>query len=107
MLDAVGLGTGRTGSTVAVAKGGGASINGAGGRCRVVCWRVIFTTSRPTDRPANAASGLVAAVRRSARVTGAPGMAWMWPTLPATLTARPVRAVAQGQMRWRAGQASR
>src|SRR5215469_972396 len=50
-------------------------------------WRVIFTTSSPTDRPANAASGLVAAVSRSARMTGWPGMAWMWPMLPATLTA--------------------
>jgi hypothetical protein len=38
-------------------------------------WRVIFTTSRPTDRPANAASGLVAAVSRSARMTGWPGSA--------------------------------
>jgi hypothetical protein len=70
-------------------------------------WRVIFTTSSPTDRPANAAMGLVAAVSRSARMTGWPGSAWMWPMFPATLTARPIRAVAQGQIRCRAGQPSR
>jgi hypothetical protein len=33
-------------------------------------WRVIFSTSSPTDRPANAAIGLVAAVSRSATITG-------------------------------------
>src|SRR5215831_12348772 len=61
------------------------------------CWRVIFSTSRPTARPANAARGLVAAVSRSVRVTGWPGPGWMWPTFPATLTIRPVSAVADGQ----------
>ncbi len=58
---------------------------------------VIFRTSRPTASPANAAIGLVAAVRRSARMTGWPGPAWMWPMFPAMLTIRPVSAVAQGQ----------
>ena len=87
--------------------GGGASISVPAGRRRAACWRVIFTTSSPTDRPANAASGLVAAVSRSVTLTGSPGPAWMWPTFPATLTARPVSAVAHGQTRCRAGQASR
>jgi hypothetical protein len=67
-------------------------------------WRVIFTTTSPTDRPA---SGLVAAVSRSARMTGWPGSAWMWPMFPATLTARPISAVAHGQILCGAGQPSR
>jgi hypothetical protein len=70
------------------------------------CWRVIFRTSRPMARPANAQIGLVAAVRRSARITGWPGAGWMWPMFPATLTPRPIRAVAHGQIRCRAGQPS-
>ncbi len=69
--------------------------------------RVIFRTSRPTASPANAAIGLVAAVRRSARMTGWPGSGWMWPMFPAMLTVRPVSAVAQGQTRCRGGQPSR
>ncbi|HUK72148.1 MAG TPA: hypothetical protein VLW50_25825 [Streptosporangiaceae bacterium] len=40
---------------------------------RAVCWRFIRNTSSPTVKPANTASGLVAAVSRSASVTGWPG----------------------------------
>jgi len=50
------------------------------------CWRVIFSTSSPMASPANAAIGLVAAVIRSARMTGRPGWAWMWPMLLARLS---------------------
>jgi hypothetical protein len=57
--------------------------------------------------PANAATGLVAAVSRSARMTGWLGTGWMWPMFPATLTARPVSAVVQGQIRFLAAQPSR
>jgi hypothetical protein len=48
-------------------------------------------------KSAKAASGLVAAVRRSDSVTGWPGRGWMCPTLPTTLTTSPVIVVAQGQ----------
>jgi hypothetical protein len=58
-------------------------------------------------RPAKAARGLVAAVSRSAVMTAWPGRAWMWPMFLAMLTARPVMAVAQGQIRCRAGHPSR
>ena len=71
------------------------------------CWRVIFSTSSPT---AQAGERGERAGRRGEAVGEHHRMAgrgWMWPMLPATLTTRPARAVAQGQIRCRAGQPSR
>jgi hypothetical protein len=53
-----------------VAADGGASIDGCG---QSAGGRVILTTSRLTVRPANAASGLVAAVSLSATLAGSLG----------------------------------
>jgi hypothetical protein len=39
-------------------------------------------------RPANAAIRLVAAVIRSARITGWPGCCWMWPMFPTMMIIR-------------------
>ena len=99
----------RYGRTMSVPGVRDASISVAGTRsCRLASSLAgHLHHQQPTDKPANAASGLVAAVSRSARITGRPGPAWMWPMFPATLTVRPVSAVAQGQIRCRAGQPSR
>jgi hypothetical protein len=98
-----------------LAAGTGTVVNIAGGR--ITCehergvswpgvvrtlarWRVIVR-SRPMARPASAAIGLVAAVSRSARMTGRRGRAWMRPMFPAAPTARLIRVVAHRQIRSR------
>jgi hypothetical protein len=64
-------------------------------------------TNSPTVKPANAASGLVAAVIRSVKLTGCPATGWMCPMFPATLTTSPTSAVTHGHTRCRTGQPSR